>query len=303
MRAAPQDLTTGPRAGIAIGELLAAIGRPIVQNPRLLIGAVLLGGLVLFGVLGSLLYDTELAFPLSAPIAQAPSVAHWFGTDASGRDLLAVMILGTLLTMKIGVVAGVIGVALGTTLAFVAGYYGGWVDRIISTVVDVLLTVPGLLVLIVLASSIPGTINTTIMALVIASLAWREPARQIRAQVLVMREQGYVLMAQLSGSSGPAIIFTEMMPNLLPYLAASLVHAVAGAVLASIGLEALGLGARDAPTLGMTIYWLMLEGAFVRGMWWWILEPLAALVILFVGMYLVSVGLDEFANPRLRRHG
>jgi peptide/nickel transport system permease protein len=92
-----------------------------------------------------------------------------------------------------------------------------------------------------------------------------------------------------------------MMPNLLPYLAANIVMAVAQAVLASIGLEALGLGTPTEPTLGMTIYWLMNESAFLLGMWWWILEPITILVVLFVGLFLVSAGLDELANPRLRR--
>ncbi|MBV9811683.1 MAG: ABC transporter permease subunit, partial [Acetobacteraceae bacterium] len=121
-----------------------------------------------------------------------------------------------------------------------------------------------------------------------------------RAQVLVMREANYVQMARLSGRSGLAIIFTELMPNLLPYLAAALVSAIAGAILASVGLEALGLGPREEPTLGMTIFWLISEGAFLRGLWWWIVEPVTVLVVLFVALYLLVVGLDEFANPRLR---
>jgi len=272
----------------------------IAANPRLAAGLFLLCGLLTFSLAGYALYDTELAYPLSAAIAQEPSLDHPFGTDASGRDLLAVMIAGTLLTMKVGLIAGALGVVIGTILAFVAAYHGGWTDRIISGVVDVLLTVPGLLVLIVLASSIPGQLDTTSMAFVIAALAWREPTRQIRAQALVMREATYVQMARLSGRGSLSIIFTELMPNLLPYLGASLVAAVSGAVLSSVGLEALGLGSRDEPTLGMTIYWMMLEGAFVRGLWWWVLEPILVLIILFVGLYLLSIGLDEFANPRLR---
>ena len=271
------------------------------MNARLISGLLVLGLLVVGCLAGLLLVDIEGANPLSAGIAQPPSAEWWLGTDSAGRDLAAVLVVGTLLTAKVGVLAGLIGIAVGTVLAFVAGYYGGWIDRLISAVVDVLLTVPGLLVLIVLASAYPGQMTTTLMALVIASLAWREPARQIRAQVLVMREASYVRMARLSGQSGLAIIFTEMIPNLLPYLGAGLVSAVSAAILASVGLEALGLGPREEPTLGMTIYWMILDGAFLRGLWWWILEPVVVLVLLFVGMYLLVTGLDEIANPRLRR--
>ena len=152
----------------------------------------------------------------------------------------------------------------------------------------------------VVASAIRTSMSTTIMAITIALLAWREPARQIRAQVLVMREAPYVKVAWLSGAGALRVIFREMMPNLLPFLAANLVMAVAQAVLASIGLEALGLGTPSEPTLGMTIFWLMNKSAFLLGLWWWILAPITVLVVLFVGLFLVSAGLDELANPRLR---
>ena len=270
------------------------------MNLRLLAGLALLGLLAFAAIVGAFAVDLEDARPLSAAVAKAPSWDNPLGTDTAGRDLAAVLIVGSLLTAKVGLLAGLIGIGFGATLAFVAGFHGGWPDRIISFVVDVLLTVPGLLVLVIIASAWPGQMTTTLMALVIASLAWREPTRQIRAQVLVMREAGYVQMARLSGQGALRIIFVEMMPNLLPYLGAALVSSVSAAILASVGLEALGLGPRQEPTLGMTIYWMITEGAFLRGLWWWIVEPVVVLVILFVGMYLLVVGLDEFANPRLR---
>ncbi|HEX3348656.1 MAG TPA: ABC transporter permease, partial [Acetobacteraceae bacterium] len=206
------------------------------MNARLIGGIALLALLVAAAVVGAFCVDLSDAAPLSADVVQPPSAEYPLGTDSAGRNLLAVMVLGTMLTAKVGLLAGLIGIFVGTVLAFCAAYYGGWTDRIISFAVDVLLTVPGLLVLIVLASAYPGKMTTTLMALVIASLAWREPARQIRAQVLVMREANYVQMARLSGRGGLAIIFTELIPNLLPYLGAALVSAVAGAILASVGL-------------------------------------------------------------------
>jgi peptide/nickel transport system permease protein len=97
------------------------------------------------------------------------------------------------------------------------------------------------------------------------------------------------------------IITREIMPNLLPYLAASFVGAVASAILASIGLEALGLGPQNEPTIGMTIYWAIYFNALLRGLWWWWIPPIVLVVILFIGLYLMSAGLDEIANPRLRK--
>jgi peptide/nickel transport system permease protein len=119
--------------------------------------------------------------------------------------------------------------------------------------------------------------------------------------VLSLREHAYVEVAQLSAMSGPGIIFFELMPNLLPYLAATLVNAVSSAILASIGLEVLGLGAIDSPTLGMTLYWVNFNAAMINGWWWWWTAPTVIILTVFLGLFFLTVGLDEIANPRLRR--
>src|ERR1700735_1337569 len=196
--------------------------RYLRRNKSLAVGIVLLSLLALFIVIGNLTVDTELARPLSVRALQPPSWDNPFGTDRQGRDLLAVMVAGTPLTLWIGFVAGIIGVGVGAVLAFTPAYYGGIVDTLIRSVADVGLTIPGLLVLIIIAVSLKGSLTVNQMAIVVASLAWLNPTRTIRSQVLTLRERGYVEIARMSGMSGPAIIFTEMMPNLLPYLAATL---------------------------------------------------------------------------------
>jgi peptide/nickel transport system permease protein len=271
------------------------------RNPQLVVGTTLIFLLVLIGLAGPLFVAVGNAQPMSTMPNQPPSLAHLLGTDDSGRDLLAVMVVGLPLTMRVGFLAGAVGVTIGTILGFVAGYQRGVADAVIRTLVDVLLTVPGLLVLIIIAASIKSFISVDIMALIVASLAWMFPTRTIRAQVLSMRERGYIRMAQLSGFNSFEIILGELVPNMVPYLAASFVGAVAGAVLASIGLEAIGLGPQNDPTIGMTIYWAIYFNALLRGMWWWWLPPIFVVVLLFLGLFLISAGLDEIANPRLRR--
>jgi peptide/nickel transport system permease protein len=271
------------------------------RNPSLSLGIALLAALALFVVIGGMLVDIEEARPLSAPTLRAPSWDYPFGTDRQGRDLLAVMIAGTPLTLRIGFIAGFLGVGIGTVLAFIAAYYRGVLDTVIRGVADIGLTVPGLLVLIIIAVSLKGTLTVNQMAIVVASLAWLYPTRTIRAQVLSLRERGYVEVARLSGMGGPGIIFFELMPNLLPYLAATLVNAVSAAILASIGLEVLGLAPIDAPTLGMTLYWVNFNAAMINGWWWWWAAPTIIIVTVFLGLFFLTVGLDEIANPRLRR--
>ncbi|MDP8923508.1 MAG: ABC transporter permease [Chloroflexota bacterium] len=278
-----------------------AVVRYFRRNPSLIVGTVMIVGLLLFSAIGTLLWEADRYRPLSVRALQPPSWDLPFGSDKQGRDLFAVMIAGTPMTLRIGLIAGFLGVGIGTVLAFVAAYYGGWIDTVIRGIVDVGLTVPGLLVLIIVAITVRQALSVEIMALVVASLAWLWPARTIRAQVLTMRERSWVQVAKLSGMSGPEIIVKEMLPNLFPYLAAALVNSISSAILASIGLEALGLGPIDAPTLGMTVYWVLFNAALINGWWWWWAPPIVILFILFVGLFLVSVGLDEIANPRLRK--
>ncbi len=288
----------------ALHELRLRAGRTaghVRRNPKLLLGLMLLVALLGLGLIGPLFVDTEHADPMSVIPDRPPSREFPFGTESQGRDMLAVVIRGIPLTIQIGLIAGAIGLGVGIILGFVAGYMGGMVDTVIRSAADIMLTVPGLLVLIVVAASLQGLVNVRTIALVVASLAWMYPTRTIRAQVLSMRERPYVEMAKLNGMSTPSIIGRELVPNLLPYLGASFVGAVGAAILAAIGLEALGLGPQNEPTLGMTIYWAIYYSALLRGLWWWWAAPVGVIVVLFTALFMISAGLDELANPRLRR--
>ncbi len=290
------------RARVGKRRRLLSFLRYLRRNPIMITGLLILLALSLFVILGYLFYDTSRVEALSVPANQRPGSEFPFGTDRQGRDILAVIIVGTPLTLRIGLIAGSVGVFVGMILGFISAYAGGWLDSVIKTFVDILLTVPQLLVLVLIAVSIPkGGLTVDQMALAVAVLAWRWPARTIRSQVLVMREKGYVQIARLSGMSNLGIIFKEMMPNLAPYIFASFVSAVAAAILASIGLEALGLGPLDSPTLGMTIYWNIWYSSILHGWWWWLVPPIAVIILLFIGLFMVTAGLDEIANPRLRR--
>ena len=277
-------------------------------NPKLLIGALLVIFIILVGLIGPFFWDVTLARVGTSPLNLPPfwvqddtppgDPAHPLGTDNSGRDMLALLITGAPSSLRVGFIAAGIGMSIGIVLGFTSGFLGGRVDNVIRTIVDSWVTIPNLLVLVTLSAYIRPTV--TVMAYLLAGFAWAQPTRLIRAQALSMRERGYVRMARLSGSSTLSIIFVEMMPNLLPYLAASLAGNISGAILAATGLEALGLGPTRIPTLGMTVYYSIRASAVLRGMWWWWGFPIAVLVVIFTGFFLMATGLDEIANPRLR---
>jgi peptide/nickel transport system permease protein len=296
-----QALPTWGTRGTRLGEITLGTLRYMRRNPELVIGLCLILALLAFVVIGHIVVDLDKARALSTRPLAPPSPGLPLGSDKQGRNLLAVMVVGTPQTIEIGVVAGLIGVTIGTVLALVAAFYRGFADSLIRGIVDVGLTIPGLMVLVTLAMNVKGGLSIPQMILVVAALAWLFPARVIRAQVLSARERAYIDVARLSGTPAWAIIVTELLPNLLPYIVASLVGSVSAAVLASVGLEVLGLGSFDSLTIGMTLYWVIYYAAIINSWWWWWLPPIVIIIVLFTGLFLMAVGLDEFANPRLRR--
>ena len=274
-------------------------------NPKFLIGCGIILLVALFGTFGGLFWDTDQAFVGSTPLNLPPAwqeggvPEHPLGTESNGRDMLAQLILAIPSSFKVGLLAATIGLSVGLLLGSIAGYFGGWADAVIRTIADAVVTVPTLAVLIVIASFFPMR-DTTSMALILAMFAWPSPTRIVRSQVLSLRERGYIRMAVLSGERPFGIMFREMLPNMLPWLAASLTGGISGAILGATSLEALGLGPTRIPSLGTIINQAQLSSALIRNMTWWWLPPIIVLVIIFTSFFLVTTGLDEIANPRLR---
>lgn len=275
----------------------------VKRNPAFGAGIGILIALLLFTSVGRLFVDPNTAYPLTSPANLAPNAEYPFGTDRQGRNLLAVMIVGTGMTLQIGAIAGAIGLGVGIVLGFVAGYYGGtFIDTIITSFIDIYMSIPGFLILVLVASTFREIkLGVTEMGLIVAIVSWAGPARAIRAQVLTMRERPFVMMAKLSGMGNIEIVMKELVPNLLPFLVMSLSQSVYGGIMASLGLEALGIGSRREPTIGMTLYFVQYYSAFIVGMWWWIIQPVIVIVLVLTSLVLTSFGLDEIANPRARR--
>jgi len=273
----------------------------VKRNPSFGIGLLILIGLVLFTTVGRLFVHENDAYTQTIDINQPPNAKHPFGTDNQGRDLLTMMILGTGMTLQVGAISGGVGLGAGIVLGFVAGYYGGLFDTILTSIIDVYMTIPSFLILILVATTFSKvTLSITEMGLIVAIVSWAGSARAIRAQVLTMRERPFVMMAKLSGMGSLEIVLKELVPNLLPFLVMSLSQAVAGGIGASLGLEAIGIGNRRNPTMGMTLFYVNYYSAFLLGLWWWILEPVAIIALTLTSFVMISIGLDEIANPRRR---
>jgi len=279
-------------------NLLSLAAAELTRNRMLLAGVALLALILVLAIVGPLLVDASQA-KVGATIPRSPpDGTHWLGTDGQGRDVFTVLAFAMPQTLKIGLIAGLISLSVGVALGLIAGFSGGIVDTVIRLASDVMMTIPGIAILVLVASNV-REMTVELMAVIVASLSWMVATRTIRAQTLSLRERGYVQIARLNGSSGLKLIFVEVMPNLLPFIAASFVIAVSSAMLATIGLEALGLGPQNDLTLGMTIYWAQFYGAIIRGMWWWWGPPILVIALIFIGLMLTSAGLDSFVNKRL----
>ena len=274
----------------------------LLRNRKFTLGASIILVLVLVGLLGTVLTQPELRRTGSFPAQLPPGPGALLGTDSLGRGISIQLSEAILKSLQVGLIAATLGTSLGALVGFVSGYFGRIVDALLRILIDVFLSVPSLLFLILIASLVKG-VGVQTVALIIGAFAWASPARQVRAQVLSLKERVFVQIARLSGMSGLEIIFRELMPNMLQWLGANFVNAFLAAVLAEAGLSLLGLGPQREMTLGMMVYWALSYGAILQNLWWWWLSPVLTLMFLFLSLYMVHLGFDEVSNPRLRSQG
>jgi peptide/nickel transport system permease protein len=286
-------------AGFSAWKSIKDVFNFLKENWLFTLGASLLLALLLFGVIGSLFIDPDRAEMGGVPLNLPPSREHPLGTEGYGRDVFTLMVMGIPNTFKIGLLAGGVGVAIGVIIGLLAGYYRGFADVFFSSMADVMLVIPTLAILITISAYV-RTMTVELMALIVGLLAWPLPARVVRAQTLSLRERLFVQVAKLSGQSDFEIIFLQIFPNLLAFLAAAFVGTVSSGILAAVGLEVLGLGPQLIPTIGRTLYQAFSRSAMGRGMWWWWGPPVVILAIIFTGLFLMSISLDKYANPRLK---
>ncbi|MBQ1083722.1 MULTISPECIES: ABC transporter permease [unclassified Nocardiopsis] len=268
------------------------------RNPKLLIGSGIVLTLLAIGLIGPLFIDHGPNVYVG-PQSQPPSSEYWLGTTTFGQDIWAQFVYGLRSTFLTGLLGGGIAFIVGTTVGFVAGYKGGVVDEILNMLTNVVLVLPGMVVLIVAVAYLDVR-GLVVQALFIGLTSWPWAARAVRSQALTLATRDYVDLARLSGRRTWRIITSEIAPNMSSYLVMSFILLFGGAILIAAGLDFIGLGPAGGVSLG-----LMLENAggwsaLQLGMWWWFVPPGAGITLLVGSMYILNVGLDEVFNPKLR---
>src|SRR6266852_4038997 len=244
------------------------------------------------------------------PLPLPPSTAHWLGTTVFAQDVLSQLLAATQATLFVGLLAAAIATVLSVLFGVTAGYLGGGTDEGLSLVANVFLAIPGLPLLIVLADYVPSAGSSVLLvAAIIAVTTWAYSSRTLRAQTLSLRNRDFVEAARVSGEGPLRIILVEVLPNLIPIVAASFLFTALSAIGAYVAIAFLGLaGSPTSSPPGLWNWGEMLREGFannaIRGGWWWWWAPPGVLIaVLGTGLALLNFGIDEFINPRLRAAG
>jgi peptide/nickel transport system permease protein len=229
-----------------------------------------------------------------------PSYSLPLGTDPYGRDMFALLLMGTRYTLTIGFVAGIIDILIALTIGFLAGYKGGLVDHALRSITDALLVIPTwpLVIFLTLYLKQMDILN---LSLIIGIFGWPGVTRLLRSQVLSVKERPYIELAKLSGENDLEVIFKEIAPNVLPYIGVGFAEAILAAMMIETGFRMLiGVGPINLVTLGYLVKLAISQG-FLTTRLYAIIPPILFLVLIFVSLNLINIGLDEAYNPRLKK--
>jgi peptide/nickel transport system permease protein len=272
-------------------------------NRKGIIGLVLVVFFFVLAALGNFTpFDPSLVQPQRTWLP--PNSVNWLGTDWFGHDLFSQMIYGTRVSLFVGVFATLISIVIGTMIGLFSGYYTRRVGEFLERVIDFFLVIPYLPLMIVLVAVFEATeVPIPILWVVIFAIGvtgWSGTARIIRSQVLTVKERQFVERARTAGAGDMRIMMKHILPNVFPLVFANAVLTVAGAVLAEVTLDFLGLGDITTISWGMMLHFALSNNAMYRGAWWWLVPPGVAIVLLVMGFTLIGYSVEELSNPRLR---
>jgi peptide/nickel transport system permease protein len=270
----------------------------IMRKDKLAVtGTVIISLFVLAALLAPWLspHDPWQYFPTFLP----PSGSHILGTNDIGQDIFSELLYGARTSLLVGIVAALLAMGLGVGIGVAAGFRRGIIDELLMGFTDVVLVIPALPLIIIFSVYLGASIWNTI--LVIGLVLWPGTARVIRAQVLSVRESGYVESARALGAGGKWLIWRHVLPNILPVIMAKFVLTMAAALLMEASVSFLGLGDPAQKSWGMMLHYAFSRGGFIRNLWWWYLPPGLSIAVCILAMTMMSFGIESKSDPRLKR--
>lgn len=268
--------------------------RAFLLNPNAVIGLVILSAMAVMALISPILFPGDpLSITASPFIPPWQDSAHFLGTDALGRDVTAGIAHGARVSLLVGITATAVGLLIGLVIGAWAGYYGGWIDDLLTRIIEVFQTIPNFIFLVVVVAIAPPSMIT--MAVAIGLVSWPSIARLVRAEFRTQKAKDYVLCARTLGYKDRRIIFREILPNALPPIIVTASIMVASAILMESALSFMGLG---DPNL---ISWGSMIGTgreALRSAWTLTAFPGIAIVLTVISLNLIGDGLNDALNPR-----
>ncbi len=275
---------------------------PIIKflrdNPKTTVGICLIL-LIFILTLGAPLFSSIDPVFRSKDYRSAPNETYFLGTTQLGRDVWAQTLYGGRTSLMVGLLAAFIAVSLGAIVGITAGYFGGIVDGILSTFINISLVVPNIPLLLILASLVGG-ITPAWIAVIIGFTSWAWGARVLRSQTMSIRNREFIYSAETLGETKLRRLFAEVMPNMLSMMSSAFVGTVIYAIMAQTTLEFLGFGDPLSVTWGQMLFNANKTAAMQTGAWWELLGPCMALICLGSGLTLINFSIDELSNPKLK---
>ncbi len=229
-----------------------------------------------------------------------PSADYIFGTTSRGQDVFWQLSAAIGNTMLFGVVVALISRLIALTVGLLSGYKGGWIDRVLMSINDTFVVIPLFPILVLCYFIFRDRMSWGLLAVIVAMLGWAYDARLIRAMAMSLRTREFTQQAVFSGMSTPQILLKDHLPFVLPILFSTTMNNINWSIGIEVTLSVLGFTDINTPTIGGMIYWANQHTALVSGVWWWVAFPVALVVMLFIGLFLLAISMNEYIDPRSR---
>jgi peptide/nickel transport system permease protein len=268
------------------------------MNTRLKIGLTILAIFALGSLILPLFLTVDPSRQGSYPKNLSFSLEHPLGTNSLGQDIFWFLVIAIRNSLLLGVSVSCVTTLLAAITGLIAGYVGGFTDRVLTSVMDTFIAIPAFPILIVLSTLVRGNTSFFTVGIILVFFGWPWSARTVRSMALSIREREFISMAKFSGSSTMEIVFKEVFPYVYTLLVVAFIDAILWVTTTEAALAVIGLSKVEIPTLGSIIFWALSFNALFIGQYKWVVAPVVTTIILFLGIFLTSTGYNQMYSTR-----
>lgn len=267
-------------------------------NTRLTIGIIILTIMVLGSFILPFFNDVDPIKQGTFPKNLPPSREHPLGTNSLGQNIFWFLVIAIRNSLLLGITVSLVTTLVAGTVGLIAGYMGGSLDRVVMTFTDTVIAIPTFPILIVLSTLVRGQTSFWLVGVILVFFGWAWGARSVRSMALSIREREFINMAKFSGSTTLEVVFREVFPYVYAYMVVAFINAILWVTTTEAALAVIGLSKVEIPTLGSIIFWALTFNALFTGQYMWVVAPVVATIILFLGLFLTSTGYNQMYATR-----